>query len=112
MTPKRIPLRVGNRVVAYVQGDTLFKFVHGQKHMLRTPKAWAFDVSVVRQAQSFGAVKVVITDEDDDHKVYHTTIAELWRLGFPLSRGFGKQIALPLDKWHTDEDEQMSLFEE
>lgn len=108
-----IPIRVGNQVVGQVKGDTFYKSIRASKHMLKIPPAIAFDVSTLKDAERAGAMKVQVTDSESG-TVYKATIAQIWRGGFRVNRRFGKQIALPLQRWTMTRRgllEQLPLFE-
>ena len=92
------------RVVASVdRAGTLSKRVSGARHMLRKPPAWCFDVVVLEQAAAVGCWRLEVTDTDTD-KIYTCTLAEFRAGAFELNRGFGAQLALPLERWHTAAD--------
>jgi hypothetical protein len=92
---------VGARVVGHVTGDTFHKTIMGSKHMLRQPKAIAFDASTLADAEAAGAAYCEVHDGESGHN-YRTTIAHIRAKGFSLSRGFGVQIALVLAQWTVD----------
>ncbi len=101
------------RVVGEVRAGVFRKSVVASKHMLRTPKAWALDCQSLADAEQHGAHLVAIHDADSG-RTYTATCEAIRRDGFTLDRGFGRQIALPLDRWQLTGGAmvavQMSLF--
>ena len=93
-----VPIRVAGRVVGVVDGDTFTKRVRGSIHQLRTPRAWCLDLRSLDDAEAAGAVRVEIHDVESGC-VYRADIALIRRRGFRVSRGFGVQVALPLELW-------------
>ena len=98
-----IYLRGTCKPIGIVHGDTFTKSIDGSKHMLRQPKAIAFDVSTLDDAESIGATNAAITDRDTG-LTYYASIADIRRYGFSVVRGFGRQIALPLSAYSVDGD--------
>lgn len=96
-----IYLRGTCKPIGIVHGDTFTKSIDGSKHMLRQPKAIAFDVSTLDDAESIGATNAAITDRDTG-LTYYASIADIRRYGFSVMRGHGRQIALPIDRWSID----------
>ena len=95
---KKPVYRSDGRVIGNLQGDTLVKRVIGSKHMLRTPKAWAVDVVAYEQAKRAGARYIEIRDRESGI-TYRVSLDGFLRFGIRLDRGYGAQIALPLEKW-------------
>ena len=103
-------IRVGRRVVGEVRGDTFHKSVYGSKHFLRVPQAIANDVKVLNDAEKAGARWVQILEKESG-ETYKASIAHIRESGFPINRGFGKQIALPLNGWiKSGQPIQVRLF--
>lgn len=94
-------LRGSTKVVGYVSAGRFLKTIVGSKHMLRKPQAIAFDVSTLDDAQAGGAVSVQVTDSETG-KTYRAEINTIRTKGFPVVRGFGRQIALPLASFSID----------
>ena len=89
------------RVVGEVRGDVLVKRVQGSKHMLRTPRAWAVDVAVLRQAEALGARTVEVHDLEDG-TVYRAPLERFWQRGIRVNRGHGEQRGLLLADWQVN----------
>lgn len=93
------PIRSADgRVIGNIIGDTLVKRVYGSKHMLRTPKGWAVDKTSVFEAKQAGAKKIEIRDRETGI-IYRSSLDSFLSYGINFDRGFGPQIALPLDRW-------------
>jgi len=103
----------GMKVVGYVQGGIFKKTIKGEKHMLQKPKAIAFDVVSLEQAEAAGASWVWVCDKKT-HITYKSPIQQIWKKGFRFNRGFGNQIALTLSGWIKNgkviEPDQLRLF--
>ena len=98
-----IYLRGTQKVIGRVIGHTFEKSIQGRKHLLRTPPALGFDLSTLEDAERAGATAVAVTDSETG-RVYRADIATIRRNGFPVVRGFGRQIALPLSAYSVDGD--------
>jgi hypothetical protein len=108
----RIPIRANQKIVGEVRGATFYKNLVASKHFLRVPRAIAFDVSTLDDAERAGARFVEITDTESG-RVYRSSIATIRAKGFRVARGFGEQIALAMDEWTRDGEplgEQMTLW--
>lgn len=111
---KNTPIYVSGRIVGEVRGDTFHKSVR-RNHQLTTPAAWALDVASLRDAERAGAVRVELRDRERG-LIWRATIATIRKLGQPIDRGFGAQLALVLPYWTTTRPDeppaavQMSLL--
>lgn len=94
--PTPVTLPGSNLVVGHVDGAIFRKTVRGSAHFLRKPPAIAFDVSTLDAAERAGALAVLVIDSESGHQ-YAQRIEVIRRHGFSVNRGFGKQIALPID---------------
>lgn len=103
--------------VGYVLGDTFYKVISGRLHIMRAMKAIFFDVQSLKDAVSFGAKYVHITDSDNG-RVYRAPIALIWTLAIrtPVCPG---QVGLALNQFNrpdipeprnTPKPIQMELF--
>ena len=84
--------------VARQIGNTLFKRVRGSVHQLRQPPSWAIDEKILQEAISNGVNMVEIFDVET-RKIYRVSIDYFTKSGIRLNRGFGLQVALPLNYW-------------
>jgi hypothetical protein len=98
-TPVYLP--GSSKIIGYVSGLVFAKTISGSKHFLRRPAAIAFDVATLDAAEAAGAVMVKVTDGETGH-VYAQRIVTIRAYGFPVTRGFGRQIALPLNAYAID----------
>ena len=97
-----ICLRGTTTPIGTVRGQWFEKTIQGSKHFLRAPtSAIAFDLATLEDAERAGAAYVAITDSDT-RQVYRQRIETIRRYGFPVVRGFGRQIALPLAAYSVD----------
>jgi hypothetical protein len=95
-----------------VNGNVFVKQVEASRHFLYKPRAIAFDVSTLHDAEAAGATRVEVTDTETG-RAYASTMAEIWANGFRVSRGFGEQWALPIGQWRRPGEQavqQLSLF--
>jgi len=84
--------------VARQIGNTLFKRVRASVHQLRQPPSWAIDERILQEAIKNG-VKMVKIFDVETRKIYKTPVDSFAKFGIKLNRGFGLQIALPLNYW-------------
>lgn len=104
-------IRVNDKVVGEVVGSKFVKRVRGSRHMLREPKAWAFDVRSLESASLLGAEAVEVHDTET-HTIYSASLARIQQKGFRFDRGFGPQTCLPLHFWSVrrpGEPQQLTL---
>jgi len=97
--PIYIPGR--DKPIGYVNGRFFRKSIAGSRHMLRSPKAIAFDVCTLDDAQRAGATDVSVTDSETG-RTYCAPIDDVRRYGFTVARGHGRQVALTLDRYSVD----------
>ncbi len=100
-TLKRIPIRANSKIIGYVERETFYKNLIASKHFLRVPRAIAFDVSSLTDAERVGARFVQVTDIETS-RVYRASIATIRAKGFRVNRGFGEQVALAMEFWNRD----------
>lgn len=98
-----LELRRGTDVVGVIVGQVLRRVCAGRRHMLRRPPAWAIDLAALDYAEQAGCVEVVVVDVDDNDKEFRASIVAIRTRGFFIDRGHGKQIALPLHGWQSDQ---------
>lgn len=98
--PKKTPIFLPGRryPIGYVQAGVFHKSISGSKHILRKPRAIAFDRSTLVDAEKAGAVSVRVFD-DETRTVYTARIDDIWTHGVTVLRGFGDQIGLTLNRW-------------
>jgi len=86
------------RVVGEVRDGVLRKTVRRSVHFLRYPRAIAWDLVTLEQAERLGATRCEVADAETGD-TYSASLAAFWREGVRLNRGHGDQVALPLDRW-------------
>ena len=91
------------RVIGWIEGKAICKRVKASRHMLRTPRGWAWDVFVLERANREGLNMSIIYEKEND-LVYQANLEDFWRHGAPINRGFGDQICLPLKYWQVTND--------
>lgn len=96
---RRFPVyNIVGRVVGHVDGDSFLKKASGSRHMLREPRGWAMDTSILADLRVWGVTDVRVTDTDTG-AVYVASLAEFEAHGVAFNRGFGPQVVLPLGYW-------------
>lgn len=106
---RREAIRVGDKIVGYIEGKTFIKSVAGSRHKLRKPPAWAIDAEVFDSEIKQNATEILIIDKEVDKK-YFSTVENFDRLKGQLNRGHGRQYYLTLNQWRTQRDEQLTLW--
>ena len=92
-------IRIAGRRVGTVSGDTFRQSRRGSKHFIRHPeRAIAFDVALLDQVEQAGASRVIIRDMETGTE-YRAGLSFIRAAGFPIHRGHGNQVALPLANW-------------
>ena len=95
-TVRAVPVRrADGRIVGQLCGDVLRKRAK-REHMLREPAGWAWDDSILAEAERAGAR---FTEIECDGRIYRATLADFNRFGFPVRRGHGDQRGLALAYW-------------
>ena len=110
--PDKIPIRVGNKIVGTVVGKLFIKRINGSQHFLRVPPAIAFDKQSLKHAHDAGATDAMVIDKETGF-AYHASFIDIYSKGFEIERGFGMQIALPIEDWDAMRPakvEQPTLF--
>ena len=100
----------GRQIAGAIVDGWLRKLVHGSRHMLKSPRAWAIDAHALTVARTLGAVGVRVEDQETG-KTYLADWAALDAHGYRFNRGFGDQVALQLTYWQLQgEPIQAALF--
>lgn len=86
------------RIIGWVKNDVLGKKVKASKHMLQKPRGWAWDVSIIDEAEKLGARRTEIFDQESG-KYYKASLERFHMHGVKLDRGFGPQLCLPIAFW-------------
>lgn len=69
-----------------------------QRHLLRVPPAIAYDLSILRQAESFG-VELLECREFETKVIYRISFAKFISRSFLVNRGYGPQRGCELINW-------------
>jgi hypothetical protein len=96
--PNHIPIYVNGRVIGVVAGATFKKTITGSKHLLRRPRAIAFERCTLRDAAASGATCAAILDRETG-TTYTISFETIDRHSFPVLRGHGDQVAVTLEHW-------------
>lgn len=102
------------RVVGEVReenGARVFqKRVRGSVHFLRSPRAVAWDLTALHEAERLGATGVLVIDTETGRE-YRAPLSTVWAKGWAFDRGHGRQWALRLDIFNRPEEPaQLPLF--
>ena len=89
---------VFGRRVGEIDGDTLRIYASAERHMLRQPRGWAIQKSILEQAKKAKVTSVEILDLDGGI-VFTAPLISFWSAGIFIDRGFGEQWCLPVDQW-------------
>lgn len=111
-TSGRKLIKVGNKVVGYLEGNHFIKWVMGSKHRLRCPPAWAIDADAFNTDIRPNATEIIVIDKEAGLK-YRCPVETFDRLKGVLDRGFGRQYFLPISNWKVTEPNgprQLSLW--
>lgn len=98
---RRCYFTANGRVGATLEGQILRKRVRASVHMLRRPPGWAVDCSILEAARMDGAVAIEVFDTEN-RKVFTAPISAFEHHGIRFNRGFGDQVALPLQYWRVE----------
>jgi len=90
-------------------GKTVRKFIRGSKHFLRKPPAVATDEAILLEAKAAGFTVLEVVDTETG-VVYTAAIERVLAEGIAISRGFGEQRALRLERWARRDPRQLGLF--
>lgn len=101
INPQGAPIFCGGRAIGRVENGVFHKTITGSKHLLRTPRAVAFDRSTLTDAEAAGATTARIYDRETGI-AYTATLDRIRAEGFPVTRGYGNQWALALDHWSAN----------
>lgn len=96
------------KLIGKLENGVLSKVVKGSIHQLRKPPSWAWDKSVIEEAEKLGGEKTQIIDSETNTK-FISTFADFRKFGISINRGFGEQIALPIAYWLTDDQNNLQL---
>lgn len=100
------------KVYGSIDNRTLHKRVYKSRHFLHKPPAIAIDAELYDAYRNhFDNIEVY---EQETETVYFLSKTEFELYRFELDRGYGRQYAVPLRKWHTPQEatqqEQLTLL--
>jgi hypothetical protein len=82
---------------------TFTRRLHSSRHFLRVPPAICFQDEVISQIKSLNCQRIRVIDLDCKD-TYEIDFQTFWEKSFPINRGAGLQVALPLSSWISDYD--------
>jgi hypothetical protein len=105
--------KVAGKVTVRAGRLVLVKKADPVRHQLRTPLAWAWDASVLSQAERLGAT-LAIVEEKRGPRTWTAPLVAFYAHGLRVNRGHGEQLALPLERWTVGDRKvvQTDLFTE
>lgn len=107
-TNKRV-IKVDNKVIGYIEGNSFRKRVKGSLHQLRNPKAWAISKEPFLEDILINTRTIVIEDIETGQD--YTCPTEIFsENSFEICRGkFEPQLACPLRFFRTDDNRSCQL---
>lgn len=91
---------VNKKKIGTVIEGTFYKIISGSKHIMRNPHAIFFDVSSLREAESYGAKFLHITDKETGD-IYTASFSDLWQYAIHKNFGFGEQVGLKVNRFNV-----------
>jgi hypothetical protein len=88
------------KIRGIIENRVLRKAIRGSLHLLRKPPAIALDARMYDRYRPYFD-EIEITDADTGI-VYRVAASYFDRCRFVIERGYGKQYALELKRWHTN----------
>lgn len=98
MTMPGIVRNKSGTIVGRVENRIFIKEVHGDKHMLRRPMAWAIDADIFDRVIKPNCLSIHILDRDTKVR-WVTGVNTFLNNKQDLERGHGKQYFLELVHW-------------
>jgi hypothetical protein len=108
---KRKTVKVGNKIIGYLEDGRFIKPVVGSKHKLKYPPAWAIDAwAYENEVRPYA--KVILIQDKESNLEFHSSVDTFDRLKGTLDRGFGRQYFLTLNHWEErgNGHQQLSLW--
>jgi hypothetical protein len=100
-SPHGYPYFLDGNLVAWFNGNTLYKTIDGEKHLLRTPKAIAWAACIVDDAVERGCTKLEVFDRRS-RVTYRSDVERFRKLAGSLIRGYEEQYFLVLSRWDQE----------
>jgi len=87
------------KVVGSINESGIFTKIVKASNMLRSPKAWCFDVSTIdNTSPPIKGLKIIVEDTKTEYEV---GINKFRKHAGTLDRGYGKQYYLTLEHWYS-----------
>lgn len=97
-------LLIAGKNMGELENGILRKRLDATKHFLRVPAAIAIDANVFYNYE----ISMIAIHEVTERKKYWAHILTFRKLGIPIDRGRGEQIALELHYWFPTEREAIA----
>jgi len=89
------------KTIGEIVGDKFIKPASIAHHMLRDPKGWALDVSVIEKLRRAGVNEVIVIDTALG-KTWTAPLSLHWTQGVLVDRGSGQQRCVPVEYWQVN----------
>lgn len=96
------------KTCGYLWGDRLRKRVKSSLHRYQYFNGWAWDISILKQANKEGVVWTEVFDTES-RTLYRATLDDFWHYGLEVDHGFGRQLCLPIEYWEIHRKETETL---
>jgi hypothetical protein len=107
-TDRKRVIRLRGKVIGVIEGNTFTKSVHGSKHQVRSPPAWAIDADIFDNEIQPNCTQILIVDRETN-KRYRTSVDTFDNKKKEIERGYGKQYLLTLNHWNIEIDGEIQL---
>lgn len=107
-------VKVGDKVIGYLEGNRFIKQVVGSRHRLIRPPAWAIDAEAFDTEVRPNAIAIVVIDKETGRE-YRASTEHFAKHAFRFNRGHGDQYGCPIRFFDSRGDGhggQLRLFEE
>lgn len=90
--------RIGNKYAGKFENGIFAKTVLASRHMLRQPKGWAIDMTIIEDLVKKDCKFIQIQDKETGLE-YQVEFGQFLLQHIVIDRGFGRQALLPLNQW-------------
>ena len=108
----RKPVRVGTRIVGYIEDGVFYKKVKGSRHQLKVPPAWCISSEAFDDYILPDCYQIVVEDQESG-VTYKVSTVVFQRHCFRVERGsFEPQLGLTMRHWTIErpgEAEQLAF---
>ena len=108
---KRV-VKVGEKVIGSLQGNTFIKRVRGSKHQLKKPPAWCLSKEAFVQ-EILPNVSSIVVEDTENERHYECSTQTFETHSFEIQRGsYEPQLALTLNFWQVSNTghDQLTLW--